>query len=75
MKAVATGKTKQWVAIALVLAAVFMVARAFFPTEARRSRSRWYGSRQGHGRFGRGIAGPEAAPGPAGQLRGGEVRG
>ncbi|MGC2211070.1 MAG: hypothetical protein WA532_13260 [Candidatus Korobacteraceae bacterium] len=29
MKAVATGKTKQWVAIALVLAAVFMVARAF----------------------------------------------
>jgi hypothetical protein len=29
MKAVAPGKTKQWVAIALVLAAVFMVARAF----------------------------------------------
>jgi len=32
MKAVATGKTKQWVATALVLAAVFMVARAFLPS-------------------------------------------
>jgi hypothetical protein len=32
MKAVATGKTKQWVATALVLAAVFMVAHAFLPS-------------------------------------------
>jgi hypothetical protein len=31
MKAAATGKTKQWVAIALVLAAIFMVTRVFLP--------------------------------------------
>ena len=29
MKTAATGKSKQWIAVALVLAAVFMVARAF----------------------------------------------
>ena len=76
MKAVATGKTKQWVATALVLAAVFMVARAFLSTRRRAVAGRGGdGSRQEYGRSGRGIAGPEAALGPAGQLRGDEVRG